>query len=240
MTDGEALLRAIRADPGDDLARLAYADWLDETGQDEARAEFIRTQIALAKLDAEGHGHGHPMPKGHIGGQMASAFCTKCDDHQWMTHRDTLLRHQHEQRWAADAFAGMIHWRPDNPDVVHEWTFGRGFIESVRCPLAVWMKDGNAILAAHPVRRVELSDREPDFYEYTTDTPGSRDYGWMMGASRDDQRASCVPKTIYRLLLQETAATGKRPWAKRHSTRQAAIDALSDACLAYARTKGTP
>lgn len=40
------LLQAIRADPGDDLARLAYADWLEEHGEPE-RGEFIRLQIAL-------------------------------------------------------------------------------------------------------------------------------------------------------------------------------------------------
>jgi uncharacterized protein (TIGR02996 family) len=44
-----ALLAAILASPDDDLPRLVYADWLDEHG-DPARAEFIRTQIELAKL----------------------------------------------------------------------------------------------------------------------------------------------------------------------------------------------
>ncbi|MGL4555777.1 MAG: TIGR02996 domain-containing protein, partial [Gemmataceae bacterium] len=38
----------IRADPDDDGPRLIYADWLDEAG-DEARAEFIRLQIARAR-----------------------------------------------------------------------------------------------------------------------------------------------------------------------------------------------
>jgi uncharacterized protein (TIGR02996 family) len=49
MTDGQALLQAILASPDDDLPRLAYADWLDETGGPEAgaRAEFIRLQCRL-------------------------------------------------------------------------------------------------------------------------------------------------------------------------------------------------
>ena len=33
MTDREALLAAIHADPDDDTARLVYADWLQENGQ---------------------------------------------------------------------------------------------------------------------------------------------------------------------------------------------------------------
>lgn len=39
-----ALLAAVVADPGDDLARLAYADRCDELG-DPGRAEFVRAQI---------------------------------------------------------------------------------------------------------------------------------------------------------------------------------------------------
>jgi uncharacterized protein (TIGR02996 family) len=42
--DGYHLLRAIVANPDDDLPRLVYADWLDEHEQ-PARAEFIRLQI---------------------------------------------------------------------------------------------------------------------------------------------------------------------------------------------------
>ena len=45
----ESFLRAIIADPADDLPRLVYADWLDENG-DPDRAEFIRVQCELAKL----------------------------------------------------------------------------------------------------------------------------------------------------------------------------------------------
>jgi uncharacterized protein (TIGR02996 family) len=46
MTDGDALLAAILANPCEDTPRLAYADWLDENGQSN-RAEFVRVQIAL-------------------------------------------------------------------------------------------------------------------------------------------------------------------------------------------------
>src|SRR5688572_11118603 len=47
---GDALLRAIVANPADDLPRLVYADWLDEHG-DPARAEFVRVQCGLARTD---------------------------------------------------------------------------------------------------------------------------------------------------------------------------------------------
>lgn len=41
MSDEDALLAAIVANPDDDTPRLVYADWLDENGRPE-RAEFIR------------------------------------------------------------------------------------------------------------------------------------------------------------------------------------------------------
>ena len=47
-----ALFCAIVADPSDTFARLVYADWLDEHGDDADRlhAEFIRVQCELAKI----------------------------------------------------------------------------------------------------------------------------------------------------------------------------------------------
>ncbi len=44
--DEAGLLRAVGANPADDLARLVYADWLDEHGR-HPRAEFIRVQVDL-------------------------------------------------------------------------------------------------------------------------------------------------------------------------------------------------
>jgi uncharacterized protein (TIGR02996 family) len=48
---GEALMQAILAEPEDEGPRLVYADWLEENGgpQEQARAEFIRVQVELAK-----------------------------------------------------------------------------------------------------------------------------------------------------------------------------------------------
>lgn len=52
MTERDALLAGIRANPDDDLPRLVFADWLEEQGNnaDGERAEFIRAQIAMAGL----------------------------------------------------------------------------------------------------------------------------------------------------------------------------------------------
>ncbi|MFO0849462.1 MAG: TIGR02996 domain-containing protein [Gemmataceae bacterium] len=52
MSDHDALLAAVLADPDSDLPRLVFADHLDESGHpaDAARAQFIRLQIEAARL----------------------------------------------------------------------------------------------------------------------------------------------------------------------------------------------
>jgi uncharacterized protein (TIGR02996 family) len=51
MTDEHALLASIAADPEDDTARLAYADFVEENG-DTDRAAFIRNQVELSRTKA--------------------------------------------------------------------------------------------------------------------------------------------------------------------------------------------
>jgi uncharacterized protein (TIGR02996 family) len=49
MTDADAFLAAVAAEPDDDAPRLVFADWLDDRG-DHDRAAFIRMQCAAACL----------------------------------------------------------------------------------------------------------------------------------------------------------------------------------------------
>jgi len=55
MSDHDALLGGVLANPDADLPRLVYADFLEETGTpgNVARAEFIRTQIELASEEPD-------------------------------------------------------------------------------------------------------------------------------------------------------------------------------------------
>ena len=56
LSDRDALLAAIRAHPEEDTPRLMLADWLDEQGDDaaRARAEFVRLQCEQARLADDG------------------------------------------------------------------------------------------------------------------------------------------------------------------------------------------
>jgi uncharacterized protein (TIGR02996 family) len=53
VSDEDALLAAVCADPDADLPRLVTADWYDDHGQPE-RAEFIRLQCEIARAKAGG------------------------------------------------------------------------------------------------------------------------------------------------------------------------------------------
>jgi uncharacterized protein (TIGR02996 family) len=79
MTDRDALLAAILADPDDNTARLVYADWLQENGQTE-RAEFIRAQIEAAGAEPFG-----------VQARQANQRATKLLD----VHRTSWIRHLH-------------------------------------------------------------------------------------------------------------------------------------------------
>jgi uncharacterized protein (TIGR02996 family) len=53
MDEENGLIQAILDCPADEVTRLVYVDWLEERG--DSRAEFLRTQVALAALSP-----GHP------------------------------------------------------------------------------------------------------------------------------------------------------------------------------------
>ena len=52
LPEEAALLDRVCADPDDDGPRLVFADWLDE--RNDPRGEFIRVQVALARVAARG------------------------------------------------------------------------------------------------------------------------------------------------------------------------------------------
>ncbi len=52
MHDDSGFLRALQADPDDDVTRSAYADWLEEQG--DPRGEFLRAELDLAALQKIG------------------------------------------------------------------------------------------------------------------------------------------------------------------------------------------
>jgi uncharacterized protein (TIGR02996 family) len=112
-TEQLGLWAAIRANPDDDTPRLVYADWLQENG-DEARAEFIRLQCAIAKLPNDRETNRKVRPA--------------------MEHRQRVLLTANRERWAEPALRLYRRNRhPASGRIVVD--FRRGFIWGLQIDL---------------------------------------------------------------------------------------------------------
>jgi uncharacterized protein (TIGR02996 family) len=83
-----SLLRTIIDQPDDDTARLIYADWLEEQGQ-QARSEFIRVQVEATDLFRRGH-------------NLPRAFALR--------DRQNALLRQYEKLWAKEFQPFVENW----------------------------------------------------------------------------------------------------------------------------------
>lgn len=100
MTEREAFIAAVAANPEDDTARLAFADWLQEHGED-ARAEFVRLQCAIAARK--------PWP-----GDDPYELYDRVPEPDEARARDLLMNHLHE--WFGPLF-GAVGMAPPGPAV---------------------------------------------------------------------------------------------------------------------------
>lgn len=146
-TDRAALLQAILADPDDDGVRLAFADLLEEEGETE-RAEFIRVQVEIARLTAVVQRwihtpHDKPGGAAEDGGKAGAA----------LAKAQTLGRRERELMLVTRGRCEG--WSP--PDEVTEWVCRRGFVESVTCTAADFLRHADALLAFHPITEVRLT-----------------------------------------------------------------------------------
>src|SRR4051812_46207764 len=121
-----AFLDAIIAEPDEDAHRLVFADWLDEHGQSE-RAEFIRTQCALAR--------------------MPESDPRRTD----LEVRERQLLAAHAAEWAApwSRSGGNREYAGDGPWMA---AFRRGFLESTDQPAYLpeslfWQQEFGALFA---------------------------------------------------------------------------------------------
>lgn len=83
MSDEDAFLAKIAAEPGDDTARLVYADWLDEHDAAD-RAAFVRAAVRIRHDTALLSSGLASMPPGWLGAVMGSYAVTLAS---WPSHK---------------------------------------------------------------------------------------------------------------------------------------------------------
>lgn len=133
MTDREALFAAVVAEPEDDLPRLVFADYLDDTGvpADAARAAYIRTQI-----EAEKHA---PRSAGRL----------ECN------RQAAEFRDRFKDEWDLE-FADPIEWFGFTA------LRRRGFVEEVAGTLGRVNMVGMRMFACAPISGLRVTDARPD------------------------------------------------------------------------------
>lgn len=224
-TDGAALLRGVIDFPEDDDRRLVFADWLEEDGQSE-RAEFVRVQVELARLDTDQRQGECTTP----GPECSDPDCPsgrrarECRPLQ-KRGRELLIRRR------LDWFVQAREFTPEALRYDDFIPFRRGFVESVRCPIATWLTHGPAVVLAHPVQTVTITDREPKEVRGTC--------GWWRSYHpiADDD----LPTSIWDLLEGGDGGDGVGGgglddvgW-RYYDSRELALSALSSALIRWAK-----
>lgn len=220
-----ALLDAIRESPGDDLPRLAYADWLEEQGDEElsARAAFIRDQLTVADLF---HKEQTPEVRKRLDDALRRQdwWLTKYGlnlmlDASWCHFARYFGRPRPGGRLPVMPGPRLIRWH-------------RGWPEWVRCGLCDWIGVGKAlvgrqrqpargvgrVMAGQPIEEVAISDVEIR-YEPTVPRPTAY---LDLAATRGEAEHLSRFISDWRL---------DRPFVGEEE----AMQALSHACLGWAR-----
>jgi uncharacterized protein (TIGR02996 family) len=241
-----ALLEYVCQDPSDDVARLAYADALEERGED-ARAEFVRVQVELWARRDEYDSY-DLMERGPT--------------YDALQRREWELLEAHWQDWLPLRPAHCANLLGSSPSCGTSVTFRRGFPCEVsltaesfaggscgRCSGSGWVRvhdgfireDGYgsrredcpacrgegktpghaaALFRGAPIERVTLRDREP-----VRVSSGL----WEFVVSDDPTRRNAIPWELFDLFHTD-----------RLTSREAAFDALASATLLLGRRRGWP
>jgi uncharacterized protein (TIGR02996 family) len=169
MTDRDALLNAVIADPDDDTPRLIFADWCDEHGEPD-RAEFVRVQCREDRL-----------LKNYD--ELIAAGCSTTEAGGPELDR---LKAEREKLESCDFTSEESVFGDRNPVARRYWRFRRGFVDRIESSAADALRHLDAVLAAHPVAEVTLASLPEVNYEVIP--PGARarvqfaGEGWWVSA----------------------------------------------------------
>ena len=241
----QAFLNAIRGDEStpfaerkrlmeDDAPRLVYADYLDGHGESE-RAEFIRVQVELAILPPN-----KPVNCKH-------AVIEKCIQCEPLHERSAELLKEWGERWTRELHREFHYFHEPNStgwegtaitypgldrrSPILRWQWSRGFISHITCTEADWERHGRQIVRAPmcAVERVTLSDKRP--YETST----RLGYGWFSEKFGNEESRSLMVHDIWDRIHGHVRGGGESTYfGKYYDSEAAAIDALSNAAIAWA------
>jgi uncharacterized protein (TIGR02996 family) len=148
MSDRDALIAAILANPDEDTPRLMYADWLDEHGE-APRAEFIRVQCELARQRAAEADLPESFGTSTSNGDSVWPMSSRphdTEERRDQRRRELDLLNAHSDEWRK----GLPNYA-DNRQTRHSLRFRRGFVGHVLVYLGPLIKSPTALWEHHPV-----------------------------------------------------------------------------------------
>lgn len=157
-TEHEPFIQAIVADPGNDVPRLIYADWLDDR-HECSRAELIRVQCTLARM---GPKPSHALCQG-------DPRCLAC---LWEKKGGIQLQDRAEELILMhdNTPSGGCWWHyplPHGEDIA-EWEWHRGFVEGFNVNWHCWVEVQKRLRKWLPIKQVYLRSwpQKPDNTSY--------------------------------------------------------------------------
>lgn len=234
----EAFLQDIIENPADDFPRMAFADWLQDHGQEE-RAEFIRMQMELAKAELKWEKAQSKRCQGCADREWVNREpCNKCGELEWEVKngQDASYDYFEANRFelGEEIIPGEPGWHAIEGGIlsVNRITinFRRGFVCEIRAPLVVLMEHLPRLVLEHPLTKMWAVDISPiqlqsdagDVFNLMAGKPGPHS-PWSVGPE------------LYNLLDLPVATVGGEAMdAKYARSFEAAHDALSVAMLSTA------
>lgn len=232
LTTGTILMEAIKNDTHDMTVRLAYADWLEETGDNSGinLATFIRKCIASGDINAQEEFWDYNSST--IRDTRLDSFTDTVVaslDHIWKLPNGwqvTCYEPLHQQR--VDRVKKQIKEIGPYPGPGSALTVN-GFIANVGCTLTEWLKHGHIIASTHPLEWVELVGRQASIN-------GLGPYGWR--CKNDGELVCDLPVDIWSKLQDgEKDCRGNEGYCWYDTVEEANHD-LSRACILSARSRG--
>jgi len=218
MTEEDCFLKAIADEPGDQTARLVYADWLDDRGEKPWLTEQIRKgyeSIAVERWGVESH----DIMLGWYG-----AHDRKSVPRGTGTWLDRALK----------PFDVVMH-----NNGLWMLQFRGGFLDTVETDVHSFFENAH-LFGKHPVRGVRLTDFRPKPQKFRADKPGATQwivYVHNIGLQHD----RAAPSTEYTYLPPEFKTLLKGDvyepayGDRQYRTEKDARADVAQACAAYSR-----
>ncbi len=168
----------------------------------------------------------------------------------WLEERGEMGRSSYIRWWLASPDDVTCLDYPDCGDMTHTFAtghqfratipagcegcvWGRGFICSVRLPLQQWLDHGPALVRAHPLRKVVISDTRQDY----CDGSGGHTEGWfnLFGNPPPEDIHEWFAGPPFTSPHYDTFCLHADFGSRRHESKEAAAAFLGTAALAWAK-----